>query len=79
MTGRLSHVLLSELIEAGCPACAYPFEVQLADVRTQVFRHCPCCRTLIHLVDRDGSMYGELEAVDNAMHDLEKTLKGLFK
>lgn len=74
-----SDQLLQQLIEINCPSCNYPFEIQLIDARTQVYRLCPCCRTRIRLVDADGSMYGELEAVDNTFDDLERTLRRMFK
>ena len=72
---RLSDQLLQHLIEIECPSCNYPFEIQLVDARTQVYRLCPCCRTRIRLVDAGGSMFGELEAVDNAFDDLERTVR----
>jgi hypothetical protein len=75
---RLSDEILQQLIEINCPDCEYPFEVQLVDARTQVFRRCPCCRLLIHLIDDGGSLYGELQQIDSAMDDLTRTLKGLF-
>jgi uncharacterized protein with von Willebrand factor type A (vWA) domain len=75
---KLSDELLRAFVDAECPSCEYPFEIQLLDARVQAYRRCPCCRQLIRLVDRGGSMYGELEDVDRAMEELEQTLKDLF-
>jgi NAD-dependent SIR2 family protein deacetylase len=76
---RLSDQILGQLMEIECSSCSYPFEVQILDARTQVFRHCPCCRQLIHLIDGGGSTYGALESVDNAVDELQRTLRRLFK
>ncbi len=76
---KLSYQLLQQLIEISCPSCNYSFEIQLVDARTQVYRLCPCCRVRIQLVDADGSMYGEFEAVDEAFDDLDRTLRRMFK
>lgn len=75
---RLSDQLMQGYVEAECPVCEYPFEFQIIDARTQVYRHCPCCRTVIHLIDHGGSTYGALEDVDNAMNDLNQQLRRMF-
>ena len=75
----ITESLLREYVDVPCPACNYVFAVQLVDVRTQVFRRCPCCKGLIHLIDDGGSTYGAMESVENAMQELKNTLKGLFK
>jgi hypothetical protein len=79
MPSRPSDRLLQTFIEVGCPSCGYQFEVQLTDVRTQVYRYCPCCRQLIHLIDSGGSTFGALESIDNAMDDLQRTLRRMFR
>ncbi len=71
--------LLREYVDTPCPACGYTFAVQLVDIRTQVYRQCPCCRRLIHLIDHGGSTYGAIQDIEGAAQELEKTLKGLFK
>lgn len=76
---RLSGELLRDLIEGSCPSCGYGFEIQLIDAYTQVYRRCPCCRTLIHLIDSGGSVHGAMQDVDAAMQSLTKTMKGLFR
>src|SRR3954462_9253249 len=78
MPERLSDGLMQSFIEVGCPTCAYEFEVQLVDVRTQVYRYCPCCRQLIHLIDAGGSTFGAMESIDNAMNDLDRSLRRMF-
>lgn len=74
----LTESLLREYIDVPCPACNYVFAVQLVDVRTQVYRRCPCCKRLIQLIDQGGSIFGAMESVESAMQELENTLKGLF-
>lgn len=75
---QLSYGLLSQLIDIPCSSCGYLFEVQLVDVYTQTFRTCPCCRQRFRLVDGDGSVYGTIQDVDQAMRNLQSQMKGLF-
>jgi hypothetical protein len=75
---KLSDMLLQTLIDVECPSCAYPFEVQMLDVRVQAYRRCPCCWRLIRLVDGCGSMFGELEDVDRAMESLQRASRDSF-
>ncbi len=75
---KLSFELLANLVSFPCPRCRYEVEIQLLDARVQAYRYCPCCRARIHLVDKDGSMFGAFEEVDHAMDQLNKALKGLF-
>jgi hypothetical protein len=75
--GQLSYELLQQLIEIQCPECEYEFEIQMLDIRVQAYKLCPCCRVRIHLVDAGGSTFGALEAVDDAMRQLERTLRRL--
>jgi hypothetical protein len=70
----LDHVL----VDVTCPACGFPFEVQLLDARTQVWRWCPCCRVHIRLVEPDGSVSRGLADAEAAMRDLENTMRNLF-
>ena len=79
MTDDFSLQLLGQLIEIPCPQCEYTIQIQMVDAHTQVFRRCPCCKTLIHLVDGGGSVHGAMKAVDEAMDDLSSQLRGLFK
>lgn len=75
---QLSYALLSQLIDIPCSSCGYIFEVQLVDVYTQTFRRCPCCHQRFHLVDGDGSVYGSIQDVNQAMNELEAQMKGLL-
>ena len=62
-------------IEVDCPTCGYYVEIQVIDVSCQVYRYCPCCRTLIHFVDAGGSATTSLR---DAESEIEDALKGLF-
>lgn len=75
---KLSTEILNSLIPFACPNCNYELEIQLLDARVQAYRYCPCCRVRIRLIDSDGSMYGQLEAVDLAMHKFVEELKRIF-
>lgn len=66
-------------VEVSCPACGFELEIQLLDVRTQVWRWCPCCRARIRLLEPDGSMSVGLARAEDAFRDLGKTMKKLFK
>jgi hypothetical protein len=66
-------------IDVTCPLCAFQFEVQLLDARTQVWRWCPCCRVRIRLIEPDGSVSLGVADVEAAMRDLEKTMRNVFK
>jgi DNA replicative helicase MCM subunit Mcm2 (Cdc46/Mcm family) len=75
---KLSSEILASLVAFPCPRCGYEVEIQLLDARVQAYRFCPCCRSRIHLVDADGSMFGAFEEVDLAMQQLTSALKGIF-
>ena len=62
-------------VEVPCPNCGYGVGAQLLDVRTQVWRWCPCCRARIRLVEPDGTVSGSIKAVDQALQSLTDTLK----
>lgn len=67
----LSHSLLQSTVDVDCPECGYSLEIQLTEVRAQVYRRCPCCRVRIHLLDGGGSTYGALEGIENEIQKLE--------
>lgn len=75
---KLSVEILNSFVPYACPMCSYELEIQLLDARVQAYYYCPCCRVRIRLIDSDGSMYGELEAVDLAMQELTEKLKRMF-
>jgi hypothetical protein len=60
-----------------CPACTYVTDVALVDVRTQSAVWCPCCRSRISIREPDGSVSVGIKQVQQAMTELQKTLKGL--
>ena len=66
-------------VEMPCPACTYITDVALVDARTQSAVWCPCCRSRILLREPDGSVSVGIKQIDQAMNELEKTLKGLFR
>ena len=61
------------------PACGYGVAAQLVDVRTQVWRWCPCCRVRIRLVDSGGSVSGAVSSIEEAVRGFGRTLKGMFE
>lgn len=75
---KFSTEILKNLVSFSCPKCGYEVEIQLLDARVQAYRFCPCCHARIHLVDASGSMFGELEAIDLAMQELNETLRRMF-
>lgn len=79
MSSDFSLQLLAQLIEIPCPQCGYSVQIQMIDAHTQVFRRCPCCMTLIHLIDGGGSVHGAAKGVDEAIDGLSRQLGELFK
>lgn len=63
-------------VELNCPVCGYPIFVLGSEVATQVHVRCPCCRTLIRLVDQDGSMHTAARDIESALKDMLRTLRG---
>ena len=74
--GFLTSGWLHLWVEVDCPSCGYGLEIQVIDVSCQVYRRCPCCLTLIHLVDAGGSATTERRRVESR---IEKSMKGLFE
>lgn len=68
----IGYGLLSQLVALPCPRCSYVVEVQLLDLHTQTYRRCPCCYSMLHLVDNSGSVYGAIENIKNS-------IRGLFR
>lgn len=79
MTGRLSTLLLNAWVDVECPLCDFPFDVQMVDVVSQVWRWCPCCRARIRLVDDHGGTSTGLADADAAMRDFERMLGEMLK
>ncbi len=68
----LSVELLKSLVEFPCPKCAYPIQVEIADVVAQAYRWCPGCHRRVKLVDADGSLFASLREVDAAVAALRR-------
>ena len=66
-------------ISVHCPQCSFSLEVQLADIRTQVWHWCPCCRIRFRLHDADGSVFGSLEEIRTTEKNLNKRLRKLLR
>lgn len=67
---------LAGLVEVTCPACGYVLEVDLADVRAQISRYCPVCKTRLDLRDGDGSVYGAEREIERALGSVVESLGG---
>lgn len=65
-------------IEMACPACSYVTDIALLDVRTQSSIWCACCRRRILLREPDGSVSVGMKQVQQAIDELQQTMKGLF-
>jgi uncharacterized Zn finger protein (UPF0148 family) len=66
------------MIDVPCPECEYILDIALVDVRAQASVWCPCCRSRILLRDADGSVSVSIDEAQDAVRQLEKTLKGMF-
>ena len=62
-----------------CPKCNYSFEVLIQDVVLGSCVFCHNCKCEIQLIDEAVSAKRGLKTVNNAMEELEKTLKNMFK
>jgi uncharacterized Zn finger protein (UPF0148 family) len=71
--------LMGHPMDVPCPRCGYPVWVVLAEVAAGITVICPCCRTGIRLVDETGSVQVVNAQVQEALHDLAETLKGMFQ
>jgi Zn finger protein HypA/HybF involved in hydrogenase expression len=68
-----------EWIEINCPKCTYSFEIQMIDVRLETINYCPNCKCSIQLKDQNASVYTSTNDINNALNELDKTIKNLFK
>lgn len=64
-------------IDAPCPRCSYPVEIQLLDVRLQRRVFCPNCKVEIQLVDDDGSAEIGLRKIDAAVDQLREVARNV--
>lgn len=63
----LGNAVTSMWVDVQCPGCESPFEVQIAHVACQVYRHCPVCRCLIHLIDSGAGIHRTAEEIDTVV------------
>lgn len=68
---------LDGLVEVSCPECGYGLELEITDVRCQVSRYCPACKTLLALRDGDGAIYGAEQDVTATLRQLDDMFDGL--
>jgi hypothetical protein len=73
----LSEHLLFSYVPIHCPRCQFPFEVQLVDVTSQVYRRCPGCRVRIKLQDSGGSGAAALADLDTRVKQLQDVFRRL--
>ena len=66
-------------ISIECPKCNYSFEVQIQDVILESIVFCHNCKCEIQLIDEDVSAKRAIQSTNNAMEELDKTLKNIFK
>lgn len=64
-------------IDIECPRCRYIDKVQMIDVKTEKTIFCHNCKINIELNDNNASIHTGLVSINNAMKELENTLKKL--
>lgn len=75
----IGHALLDLWVDVSCPACDAPFEVQVAQIACQVYRHCPVCVCLIHLTDSSAGVHRTAEEVNDVLEDFGDQISRMFK
>ncbi|GAA4010420.1 hypothetical protein GCM10022247_35780 [Allokutzneria multivorans] len=76
MNRSRSAQLLHVDLEVGCPECTYPIWMHWAEIVAETTIRCPCCRTLVRMVDQDGraqTLGADLES------QFDQAMKGLFR
>lgn len=63
MTVNLANVDL----DVPCPACGFGMFVLISEVQAQTYVRCPCCRVLVHLLDRDASTHVAARQIDQVL------------
>lgn len=66
-------------IDIYCPKCNYQFEIQMIDARLESKVYCHNCKCTIQLKDNEASVHTSTKDINQALNDLDKTLKNLFK
>jgi hypothetical protein len=62
-------------VNAACPVCTYPLDVELREVRMRSRTFCPNCKTPIQLEDERASTDRTLGNAKRAIDGLERTLR----
>lgn len=65
-------------INIDCPECGFKNSVRLEDVAKETVIICNGCLKSIQLIDKDSSTRKGIRNVDNALNELNNTLKRLF-
>ena len=66
-------------IDIYCPKCKYQFEIQIIDARLESKLYCHNCKCTIQLQDNEASVHTSTRDINQALNDLDKTLRNLFK
>ena len=66
-------------LEAQCPRCDYPLEVEMIDVRLGSRIFCPNCKCQIYLQDKDASIHTARDQIQHALSDLTNVLRRFGK
>jgi len=66
-------------IDLECPNCGYQDDIQLIDVKTEKTIYCHNCKVKINIADNDASVHTGIDSMNNALNELEKTLKNFGK
>ena len=70
--------LLRNTQEVPCPECQFRVWIRMSEVICQCTVRCPNCRVGLHLIDDSGAMTHEIDAMDRAVHSLERTIERMF-
>lgn len=66
-------------IDFNCPKCKYLVSIQLADVKCECKVFCHNCKASIQLKDKNASSLKGIRDINNALNDINNTLKNLGK
>lgn len=62
-------------VDIPCPNCGAENKVTLAQIKREESINCIGCGAVIHLKDKDGSVKKGTRQVQNALDDLDRTLR----
>jgi hypothetical protein len=66
-------------VSAKCPKCTYGFEIQTFDIINESLVYCNNCKCKIEILDEEASGARAKKNIENAIKELNNTLKNLFK